>query len=218
MYGSGTTNGDLSLAWYYKVVAATGLGESNHGNGGETSAQIMDRWLAEKGNYDPANDVFIFEGGYNNFWWEGFDQPYVTNEFADMINALLALNPAARYLVMGVTNGEYDQGVAQSIEPGYSGPGFLYTGEPGRANIDSINNTLRTTYGGDWTVGGHFVDPARYLITHGSTGTGQDAIDVGPTHDIVPASCRSDNVHWSDKGHDLVYQLMLSVLQAKGWV
>lgn len=218
MYGTGTTGGELSLAWYNKVIAATGIGASNHGNGGETSNQIATRWLAEKGNYDAVNDVFIFEGGYNNFWWEGFDQPYVTLDFADMIDALLAINPSAKYLVMGVPAGEYDLAQAQAIQPGYSGPGFLYTGEPGRANINSINNTLRTTYGGDWTTGGHFVDPGRYLINNGSTGTGQDATDVGSTHDIVPISCRADNVHWNDKGHNLVSQLMLSVLQAKGWV
>ena len=199
-YGTGSTAG----GWLDKLSTTLAKPAVNRGIGGEPSSTIAGRCAADCIKYDPALDIFFLEGGYNNFQNAG----YVEADFAAMVAAINALGGSPKFIVMGIPSAEYASPV-----------GFLYTGGAGRAMINTINTNLSNAYGT------RFFDPGAYLIangsTHSNTGTATDSAHLGDanddTHGIVPSSCRSDGVHWNDKGYNLIKNGLQAKLTALGW-
>lgn len=217
VFGTGTTNGNLGLAWLPILATELGLISVNKGNGGERSDQIRVRCVDtnvgtqphDSGvyKYDPRLDVFILEGGFNNF----FQTPgTVEADFALMVAALNALFPTntAKYIIMGVPSGEY--GPVTGYPVGYLydayNDGTAHAKAAGRVFVDTINANLASTYGTK------FLDVNAALIAANPHISGQDATDT--LHNIVPASLRApgDGVHWNDQGQIVVK----NAIKAKG--
>lgn len=164
--GSGTT--------YETVLSGlTTFTVTNKGVGGETSTQIKDRLIADTGNYDKT---VIIWAGRNNY----SDPATVKADIATMVATLTH----TRFLIMGVTNGEYS---------------YEYSGAAGHTLITQLNSDLKAIYGNK------FLDIRSYLISlHDNSA--QDLIDFG--HDIVPSSLRSDPVHLNALGYTKVGELI----------
>lgn len=164
----------------------------NFGVGGESSTAIKTRFLAAVAQQvaDYPNAVWIIEGGYNNY----SSASTVIADHTAMLNALLAAQPSAKYIGMGVPNGGAD---AQRF--GGADYDFFTTIESGLSSL----------------YGSHFVSPWRYFVNKSvSTTTSQFFIDSGLTptaqdltdlnDDFVPLSARqaAGNIHWNDAGHN----------------
>jgi len=172
------------------------LGRRGHG---DLEGELLGGFVAEVGNYNASDDVFIFEGGYNNYTNVAGT---VEADIAAMVSALTDVNPTARYLVMGIPTGEHTT------------PGYEYTGGAGRAYIDAINANLLSTYGAA-SGSGRFIDINSHLVSQYDPGTPQDVIDFG--HGIVPSTLRNDAIHWDTDGQNKVYLHLLSLFHTRGW-
>ena len=194
LYGTGVTNGNQSLTWRAKLANAMGRIDENHGVGGETSWNVADRFAAAAGFYDPALDIFVFEGGYNNYTNPAGQ---VESDVARMVAAVNALFPTntAKYIVMGVPTGETPA---------------IYAGGADRAKIDTINANLAGTYGA------RFLDINAILVAQYNPSIPQDVTDHN--HGIVPSSLRGDLIHWNDAGNDKVYLAAQTKAQALGYM
>lgn len=217
VFGTGTTNGDLQFSWHPMLCNEIGFIPVNKGNGGERSDQIRVRCLDtnvatlphDSGiyKYDPSLDVFIFEGGFNNFFQTA---GLVEGDFAQMVAAMNNLHPVSsgRYIIMGIPTAEYLDGAGQPN-------GYLYTGGAGRPLLNAINTNLLNTYGS------HFVDIDAGLKAANPGGPG-DATDIA--NGIVPRSLRGDlgggnhdGVHWSNLGQTVVKNLLKAKGQTLGY-
>ena len=84
-----------------------------------------------------------------------------------------------------------------------------------KATLLEINKKLSKKYGS------HFVDIYDYLIKYGLsdcniTPTSQDNTDL--SNGIVPTSLRYDNVHFNDKGYEVIGKLLSRLLKQLGWI
>lgn len=202
MYGTGSTIGN----WVDLLGADLGKPTSVKGIGGETSQNIADRVQLDIGKYDPALDIFFFDGGYNNYLNAGF----VEADFARMVAALNALGGSPKFLIVGIPTGEATYLLAENGHA-VGDPGYLYNGAPGRTRVDTINANLAATYGT------RFFDVNAYLVANGGDGTTNDNLDI--SRGIVPRSKRAtgDAVHWNNPGYTLVKDGIKARLVTLGW-
>lgn len=178
----------------------------NYGVGGETSTQIKDRFVAAIAQHvaDYPDAIYILEGGYNN----NSSPSTVIADHTTMVNALLAVQPSAKYVGMGVPNGG-------AADQRFGGAAY--------SNFTSIESGLSSLYGE------RFVSPWRYFVNRSvSTTTSQFFIDSGLTpsaqdltdlgDDFVPDSARNGTIHWDDDGHNGVGSFLVKQkIQSLGW-
>lgn len=159
-------------ASYPRVLQTmTGAMVVNEGVGGETSTEIKKRMLAHRRQDDA---VIIIWAGRNNF-----DRPeQVQSDIAEMVSSV---PPSSRYLVLGVTNGDYQK---------------EYRGGDRYNLIAGINENLSISYKG------RFIPVLDYLSSRYDSRLKDEISD----HDrgIVPKSLRSDEAHLNDRGYALV--------------
>lgn len=143
----------------------------NEGVGGETSAQIAAR-MTRRASPAGAATVIIW-AGRNNYR----EPDRVKADIAAMVAAVPA---GARYLVLGVINGDF---------PGEE------AGGPGHTAIVRLNEELSAAYGRNFL-------PIRDLLIASRRALGSDPAETRA--DIVPMSLRVDAIHLNDAGYAAV--------------
>lgn len=180
--GSGT---GVTTGWPVRLQDSIKMVVENKGAGGETSAQITTRFVADTSN----KDQWI-----NTFWMgtnDGYigDQPaWVSGVLANIATCVSGLKGSKRYLVLGVTR--YDGGAVP------------------KSALDTLDSQLISIYAEK------FVDVRGYLQSR-NDGSVNDLADISAG--LVPRSLRSDFVHLSDKGYQMVSDLLSEKIKALGW-
>lgn len=169
-WGDSMTQGSGGTPYTTSLSDSTFYTIYNGGVGGETSTQIKVRMLAATTKY--ADNIIIWVGR-NNYT----DTTQIKNDIAAMIAAL----GHNRYLVLGVTNGNYG--------------GYERVGGEGYNYITRLNTSLGRIYGEK------YFDVRKYLVNNRSSSP-QDLQDFAD--DIVPTSLRSDAIHLNTLGYSLV--------------
>jgi lysophospholipase L1-like esterase len=153
------------------------------GIGGETSTQIRARLVTDTAH---RNSITVIWAGRNN-------ADDLTSIRAD-VEAMVALVPDGRFLVLGIINGSYD------IER---------IGATGYITINNINLTLGYAYGS------RFLDVRKALVAAYKPGDSLDEYDFRT--DTVPLSLRMDDIHLNGKGAEVVARQVQEAIQANGW-
>jgi lysophospholipase L1-like esterase len=154
-WGDSLTAGSGGTPYPTQFAALSGTTTYNRGVGGETSTQIMNRFLAEPARW---GDFTVIWSGRNNVYTE---PAVVQSDIADMVAHLTTSN----YLVLSVLNGNYG--------------GYDSVGGAGYALITGLNSNLASTYGS------RFVDIRSILVNSYDPALSQDvsdfARDIVPT-------------------------------------
>ena len=188
--------------WLTCVGLNTPRRDINYGSGGQTTNYILNTELIPSlaGNFAAfgSNPIWILQGGYNDL--AGSSATIIAN-LNSMVTNLLATDPNAKFIVMGITNSN----VAAEL-PG----GAKYI------KLTDVNTAMAAAYGT------RFLDVKAGLISRGialssppSAPTAQDLTDIA--NDCVPTSLRPVDVHWNDYGEIAVAALMREKIQALGW-
>lgn len=157
----------------------------NFGIPKETSTQIKDRFIARK-NQDAAETVVI---------WAGRNDSWLPDQVISNIAAMVAsMGPEDRYIVLGVTTSDSPT---------------EYVGGKDYAHIQTINETLRKTYGE------RFLPINDILISKANLRFEQDRISVA--RGTLPRSLRSDRLHMNDAGTLEVAVAVNDKLTKLGW-
>jgi hypothetical protein len=204
VFGTGASS-NPNTAWHKQVcrAASPARRRMNFGVGGETASAIATRFNAAIAGHvsNFPNAIYIIDGGYNDIGSAITNGSTPTiNALKSMVDALLAAQPSAKYILMGIPLGSaYRSGSA----------GFTVAGE-----MDAAMSAY---------CGANFFDWRDYLVTNGLTAAGvtptaQDNTDVADL--IVPESLRAaaDVVHHDDDGHLADKVGILAKLQALGYV
>lgn len=184
--GTGSTGGltypqDVAASWsrqrwYY-----------NGGVGGETSSQILTRYLALDANYK-AGTLLIW-AGRNNF----ADGAQVQSDIAAMVAEHDANGGAGRFLVLSITTA--------------AGEAFPSTGYD---QITELNADLSETYGDK------FVDVLALLVAEGAPAGGYpDPTAFAGRY--PPSGLRFDAVHLNNAGYAIVAVPVYAKIAAFGW-
>lgn len=161
----------------------------NGGVGGDTSSQILTRYLAADASYQAG--TLVIWSGRNNY----NDAAQVKADIAAMVAAHAANGGGSRYLVLSIINGDY---------------GSEYLGQSNWQLIVNLNADLATTYGE------RFVDVRGPLVQAGSpSGIAPNPTDYA--HDIPPSEIRTDNVHLTNSGYGIVAAEVYAKLVEFGW-
>lgn len=206
IFGTGASNGTLDLMSKMCRGLSPPWHQLNFGVGGEISTAIKNRMVAAVVGLVALypNAIWVLEGGYNN----SGSPATVIADHAAMVSALLAVQPAAKYIGVSVWSGNV---AAQRF------------GGADYANFTAIETGLKALYGA------RYADVWRYFVNKSaSTTTSQAFIDSGLTpsaqdltdlnDDIVPDSFRSDAIHLNDAGHNLVgTRVTAPLIQSLGW-
>jgi len=211
-YGDSLMYGTSSSAYPSKTwmwLTCKGLNtprrDINYGAGGQGTSWILNTALIPSlaGNFTKYgnNPIWILQGGYNDL--AGTSAAIIAN-LQGMVTNLLATDPAAKYIVLGITN----SGVAAQ--------------QPGGASYTKIQDV--TTYCAA-NFGAHFLDLRAQLIANGLalaglSATAFDTADIAL--ETVPSSLRdgtppNGSVHWNDFGEIAVAALVKAKIQALGY-
>ena len=175
-WGDSLTAGSGGTPWPTQFATLSGTGINNRGVGGNTSAQILTRFMAEPARW--GDFTIIWSGRNNVYTGTGTGPAYVLADIATMVSQLTSSN----YLVLSVLNGDYG--------------GWDSVGGGGYADITSLNASLAATYGT------HYIDIRSILVASYNPLLTLDVSDH--TRDIVPSSLRSDAIHLNTAGYAIV--------------
>lgn len=177
-YPQQTVNNWSPARWYY-----------NGGVGGDTSSQILTRYLAADAGYR-AGTLLIWSGR-NNYP----DPVQVQADIAAMVAAHAAAGGGTRYLVLSIINGDYPS---------------EYVGQSGWQQIVDLNAALLATYGT------RFVDVRTPLVNAGApSGITPNPTDYA--RDIPPSGVRADQIHLLNNGYGIVAAQVYAKLATFGW-
>jgi hypothetical protein len=216
VYGTGSTVYPKDT-WMFKLARTLNLVRRNVNNGvGSLSMdQIIDTMTNPVGPYTIEtvsqaaahyrDKIWILEGGYNSI---GNGSALIIARATTMVSTLLAADPSAKWIFLGIPNGNINA-------DGASGGNGRY------ATIIDSNAGIATL------CGTHYLDIRQWLIDnglaavagapHNITPNANDAIDIA--NGVVPRQLRSadDSVHWSDAGQTAVAIAVKAKLQALGY-
>lgn len=185
-WGDSLTAGAGGTPWPTQFAALSGVTTNNRGVGGNTSAQILTRFLAEPARF---GDFTVIWSGRNNVHTTGTTGPsFVLADIATMVSQLTTSN----YLILGVLNGDYG--------------GWDSVGGEEYADIISLNNSLAATYGNK------FIDIRKILVDSYNPLSPQDVSDHA--RDITPTSLRSDALHLNTAGYAVVADAVYTAYEA----
>ena len=106
-----------------------------------------------------------------------------------------SLNPASRFLVLGIINSDTDNERRGSV---------------GYMQITDLNAKLAKEYGR------HYVPVRERLLAAGNRRFGEDARNL--EEDVIPASLRSNSLHLNDVvGQAVLAESVQSAVVANGW-
>lgn len=197
-----------SKTWLYLLTRGlnTPRRRINNGVGGESliaingQSTIKSRFLAAVAGYvaQYPKTLWTLEGGYNNLGNPAAD---IIAAAQDCVNALLARDPAAKWIFIGIPNGHL-------VSEG--------TGTARFTTLTTVNDTLAAAYGTK------FLDIRQWLLDNGMaaaglTDTADDVTDRA--NGIVPRSLRmaDGSVHWNDSGQLAVYTAIKQRVQTLGY-
>lgn len=165
----------------YPSVLGALLGRKvfNGGVGGEKSTQIKARMLARPPGLDQG--ITIIWAGRNNF-----AEPETVK--ADIGTMVGSLPEGARYLVLGIIDGDYPE---------------EYKGSTRYEVLKTLNADLAHLYGD------RFVPIREYL--------GWIAFETERLHDQVPAALRADRIHLNDMGYRAIAFLLTERINLHAW-
>lgn len=197
-----------SKTWVYQLARGlkTPRRRINQGIGGESliaitgHSSIKSRLLAavsEQAAQFPKA-IYTLEGGYNNLSNPAAD---IITAGRDCVNALIAANPAAKWIFIGIPNGHL-------VSEGSGTPRF--------ATLTAVNNAWAAAFGD------RFLDIRRWLIDNGPAAAGLIATpndNADAENEIVQRSLRAPDgsVHWNDFGQTAVYEAVKQKLQMLGY-
>jgi len=221
----GTGSSGPSKGWTSIVTHGLNrpIKQLNYGVGGISASDVANI-MASGGFSKPAASVpvgltrariWTLEGGYNSVSGivsNGLDSAF-TPFAAQMVNTMLALEPSAKWIFIGIPTGNITANNAL-----YGDRSNLANGR--NAAIVAANNWLSAQYGA------HFLDLNAWLIANGLsignygaaiTPTATDLDDIA--NNTVPSSLRSPDgsVHWNDFGQYAVSVAVLEKLTALGY-
>lgn len=157
----------------------------NYGVGGEGTGAIRSRFVAAvAGHYATYGNapIWIIQGGYNSL---AGTSAAIIAEFQAMVDALIAVDPDAKFLVLGICN-------SQPADQQIGGAKYI--------KIQEVGAALTTM------VGARYFDWRQWLVDNGLaaaglTATADDLTDIATG--VVPRSLRSPDlsVHHNDFGH-----------------
>lgn len=187
-FGSGSTGGQTYPA---QAVALWPRGRwyFNGGVGGDTSSQILTRYLAADASYKAG--TLVIWSGRNNY----SDAAQVKADIAAMVAAHEANGGGGRYLVLSIINGNYAN---------------EYINQSGWTQAVNLNAELAGLYGA------RFVDVRGPLVQAGSpSGITPNPTDYA--RDIPPSEIRADNIHLLNNGYGIVASAVYAKLAEFGW-
>lgn len=212
-YGDSLTFGTGSSVyptktWVYLVARGLNLPRRrfNYGVGGESliaitgQSTIKSRFLAGVAGHVAQfpNALYTLEGGYNNL---GNVTADIIAAGQDCVNALLAQDPSAKWIFIGIPNGHL-------LSEG--------TGTARYNTLTAVNAAWSTAFGA------RFLDILPWLLTNGLAAAGltADANDLADiANNTVPRQLRmpDGSVHWNDFGQIAVGVAVRQKLQALGF-
>ncbi len=160
----------------------------NGGVGGDSSAQVAARMLADEAH---RNGIAVLWAGRNNYG-------SLALVLAD-IAAMVAHLRSRRFLVLSVPN---------------AGLPEEYRGTPGYRDIIALNDALQARYG-DRFLDVRSALIRAGLPGLGFVPTPQDRHDV--EHDVPPAGLRADHIHLNDAGQAVVARRVRDAILRQGW-
>lgn len=186
--GTGATGG---LTYPYDVAASWSPRRwyYNGGVGGETSSQILDRYLALDSGY--RGGTLLIWAGRNNY----SNSAQVQADIAAMVAAHNLADGNNRYLVLSIINGDYAN---------------EYIGQSGWTQIVDLNAALASTYGT------RFVDVRGPLVEAGAP-SGAYPDPTAYAENIPASGVRSDQIHLNNAGYAIVAELATAKIISFGW-
>lgn len=174
---AGTGASPSSNAYPATLGLLSGFTVSNGGVGGETSAQVKTRMVADTNSYPLPTIIWV---GRNDVYTNS--PANIVSNINLMISALANGANSNRWLVMNVLNGEYVP--------------YDAIGGVGYMAITNLNAQLSATYGT------RYVPIREALVAAYNPALTNDVYDYNL--DIPPASLRSDQVHLNNAGYAAV--------------
>lgn len=201
-FGTGSTTFP-SDTWVFKTTR--GLNKPrrrfNYGVGGEGISLIAARFIAAIGSHVATypKAVYSLGGGYNSL---GQTTAYILGYAQNMVDALLAADPNAKFIFHGIPNGHL---TAEGI------------GTERYDRLIEVNAGLETMVGASRFLNLHTELINNGLAAAGLTATPDDTTDIA--NGIVPRSLRDPDgsVHHNNFGQTAVSVFVKAKLQALGW-
>lgn len=201
-YGTGASSYPTTTwQWLVDRGLNTPRRRANFGVAGDITSAILSKFTAALSANVAAypKAIYSLEGGYNSI---ANGASVIVSDMAAMRTALLAAEPNAKYIFIGIPNGNLIAGEE--------------TVGARRLVIDSANSQLSTIYGA------HFLDLLPWLITNGLAAAGltptvDDTADIAAG--IVPRSLRMADlsVHLNDYGQLAESIAIKALLQTLGY-
>jgi len=196
--GTGASTGGTRWGYLLPRQLNRPIKAINYGAAGQGIAwiatKLTDTVIANVAAYKAR--IWILEGGYNTI---ANGATVIISEATRMVNALLAAEPSARYIFVGIPNG-------QNADEGIGGGRY-------QTIVDSNIGIAALT-------GSHFLDMRQWLIDNGLaaaglTATANDLTDISQGR--VPRQLQSDGLHYNDFGHIAWAAAIKTKLQALGY-